>query len=203
MRLRFLAEMLDTSNTLVRNEVLGCLEKLGPDAIKATPALLKLLKKSDPATRFRIATILWKIEKHPAAVTACAELLKTDPRITYEDLKQARSGLSVAASYDPSSPSAGDSLTYQVTNFLGEIGPDAKEALPQLREAAAVGVACWFGTCNCAPFVTYFNDKRTLPQYIRQHRRHYIPATVERSREIFLGEAALQAITKIETKPEK
>lgn len=122
-----LVEMLDAHSGCGRDVALDCLQTLGPKATNAAPVLVKLLAHDDPIVRFRVAPALWAIDKNPAAVAALGELLKVDPAIQYAPHEYTQS-VSVAV---------------EAAKLLGAIGPDAKAALPQLRETAALGRALW------------------------------------------------------------
>jgi HEAT repeat protein len=115
-----LVEMLDTHGGIGRVAAFGCLQKLGPKATDAAPALVKLLKHDDPATRLRAASVLWKVEKDPAAVATLTELVKLDPGIYYV----------TNPGYEPSWRA---SIAGDAARSLGEIGPAAKDALPALK----------------------------------------------------------------------
>jgi HEAT repeat protein len=174
-----LVEMLDACGGCGRADALDGLEKLGPRATAATPALLKLLKHDDPVACLRAALILWKLEKHPAVVTACAELLSAVPDIMYNP-DGIRSG--------------GESVAVHAATFLGDIGPDARAALPQLREAVAVSWTLWLLTCNCEPPGFPINTAAAENAW-RQWRN-----AQDRIR---VGVFAERAIAKIEAKPKK
>ncbi len=117
---------------------LDCLDGLsakdGSNTAKATPALLKLLSAEDPISSYWAAAILWRSERHSAAVTACAKLLAADPRLTFSPSRFA----------DHAAP-----IAERAANLLCEIGPEARAALPSLRQAVAVKWSLWFLTSDC------------------------------------------------------
>jgi HEAT repeat protein len=181
-----LIESLDAHGGYGRTHALACLEQLGPKATEAVPALVKLLAHDDPATRARSAVTLWKIEKHPAALGALAGLLSADPDIKYNPAWWLRET---------------DSIAVYATTVLGEIGPDAKAALPQLREATALGRTLWLlagggdwpsdQPSALAAFTVPHHNKETYRQWRDIADR------------IRVGVSAEQAIAKIEQKPKK
>jgi hypothetical protein len=195
-----LVEILDAPGRCGQNEAFECLEKLGPKATKAVPALLKLLKTNSPVTCGRAASLLWAIEKHPAAVTAFADLLKMDPGYSY--------------TLNPTRPEDGGSVVTRAIKFLGDIGPEAKAALPQLREVVAVGCAFWLFTEGTGSLFTACRPTRVAPAVADYAGGVYLVAPPVRyepvdsrlwnaAARIEAGRAAAEAIAKIEAKPKK
>lgn len=87
------------------------LGRIGIGATAATPVLEKALQNEDPLYRVQAALALWKIAGHPQSVPALrAALRSTDAGVVFEAVRA-----------------------------LGEIGPGAKDAAPDL--AAALGHA--------------------------------------------------------------
>jgi HEAT repeat protein len=121
-----LVEMFDAHGGHGRLDAIECLEELGPKAIKAAPALVKLLKHDDAETRYRAAALLWKLEKNPSAVSALVGLLAAEAKIDSSQFNGVTLKSNLAAS---------------AAQMLGEIGPSAKDALPALREAASWGAS--------------------------------------------------------------
>jgi HEAT repeat protein len=81
------------------------LQELGASGKAAAPRLVRLLTHADPSIRLQAARTLWAVDKNPAAIPALAGLLKGDDHRLGEAAAEA----------------------------LGEIGPDAKDALPALK----------------------------------------------------------------------
>jgi HEAT repeat protein len=86
---------------------IAILGRIGPDAKEAVPVLTKTLQSESPGTRIRAALGLWRIEKNTGAVAVLATLLDSDD----------------------------DNMASLAAQALGEIGPDARTALPKLRNA--------------------------------------------------------------------
>ncbi len=102
-----LVEMMAQPGTEGRAQAFKELAKLGPAAAKAAPQLTKLLKHENLEIRRDAAIVLWKVEKNVTAIPVLASLLKED-----------NTALVMSAAY-----------------ALGQIGPDAREALPALKTA--------------------------------------------------------------------
>lgn len=184
-----LVELLDTDFT--RKDALACLEKLGPKAIKAAPALMKLLKFDDPEMQYQVATLLWKLEKNQAAITTLAELLKRDPVVTPENFPQ--------STVPGTIPGEKSNLALNAAKMLGEIGPDAKEALPALREAILTGLPASVLSGIYAGLATHkVGDQEYIISGSKCYDlyRHYAAI-------VAVSEAATEAIAKIEQKPKK
>lgn len=106
--LPFLLELLDERSVYAKHLAMREIANLDSASIKkAMPKLVPLLRSDQPCIRFHSAVMLWKIEKNPASVPILAALLSEND----------------------------DQLKHVVMESLGEIGPDAKEALPALRDA--------------------------------------------------------------------
>lgn len=180
-----LAEMLDAHGGCACDDALGCLEELGPKAGEGKAALLKLLKRNDPVTQLRAALLLWKIEKHPAVVSTIAELVKADPVFTYDPAKDKKA-------------TSGDSVAVYAADFLGEIGPGARAALPQLREVAALGRTFWlFTRGGDSPYAS-----RGGPGFLYSNNDPYWHWRSVEER-IRVGGFAARAIDKIEGEPKR
>lgn len=128
------------------------LEKLGPQAAKAAPKLSMMLQHEDCGVRFNAAGTLWKIEKNKEVIPVLTALLKDKESAV---------------------------VSRAAAEMLGEIGPDAKAALPTLREAQARGFVEWY----------FFRPYVIHPGFPE-------PAAIA------LGDAAKEAIKKIEAPKE-
>jgi HEAT repeat protein len=102
-----LMEFLQEKSAGFQSYSADALAKIGPAAKPALPALVKLLKSDDSEVRRDVAIALWKIDKNTEGVPALAALLKEPARYLAE-------------------PAA---------MVLGQMGPAARPALPELREA--------------------------------------------------------------------
>jgi HEAT repeat protein len=92
-----------TYENLCKTLCINMLARFGPDAKVAVPTLVKVLKSDSYPLRIVAAEALWRIEKHQDAVPALVEVLKLP-----------------------------DYWSQDTANVLGEIGPDAKPAIPEL-----------------------------------------------------------------------
>ena len=125
----------------------------------------------------------------PAAVAALAELLNVNSDLSYYPDPSLREWVGIAT---------------EAARTLGGIGPDARAALPQLREVAAVGLTFWFLTRGGNSPYQQRNEAGSITVYLppgpadEQYTRWQ---TVEAR--IKTGQAALEAIAKIEGKPKK
>jgi HEAT repeat protein len=185
-----LIEMLDAHGGCGRDDALKGLETLGPKAKKAVPALLKVLKNDAAETRFRTAETLWQVDRNPAAVCALAALLNTPAQMGERP--------------DSGRIEIQSDVARGAVRALGNIGPDARAALPQLREAAAVGQTLWLVTCDCDPpssryLSSFFIPRNRQPVYRPEAAMQWAQA----ERRIELGRAAQEAVDKIEQKPNK
>jgi HEAT repeat protein len=102
-----LIEFLDDDDPNYKSRSAHGLGRIGPAAKSALAKLVSALKHDDPAVRGDAAVALWRIDKNTAGVPVLAALLSAKDRVIAEPAAQA----------------------------LGEIGPDAKEALPALAKA--------------------------------------------------------------------
>lgn len=100
----FLVQCLNASQAEVRAASAQSLGQLGRTASQAVSALSSKVRDSDPSVRHRCAWALWAVSK------------KTDGvRVLIQDLKNSSVGVRVSAA-----------------TALGDIGPDAKQALPAM-----------------------------------------------------------------------
>ena len=101
-----IVELLEEKDAYFKRECARALGTIGPAAKRTTPKLEALLKHESPEVQVQAAIALWRIEKHAGAIPALAAMLmQPGPAAAF-------------AAYG-----------------LWEIGPDAKEALPALKEA--------------------------------------------------------------------
>jgi HEAT repeat protein len=97
------------ANEKLTKPAIRALRAIGPAAKDSVPHLMKMLDRGDAEVRFESARALWNIAKHPKAVPALISILENvDKGIDTE-------------------------IFLQAIDALGEIGPDAKAALPALR----------------------------------------------------------------------
>lgn len=97
---------LHHANAVVRGNAVIALAYFGPEARADLPAVRALLKDDNPVLRCQAAITLWKMERDPGAVVVLTDGL--------------------------SSPDGSARVT--ALNGLRIVGPDAKGALPRLRE---------------------------------------------------------------------
>ncbi|MBN9120269.1 MAG: HEAT repeat domain-containing protein [Planctomycetes bacterium] len=177
-----LVELLDSDHA--RDDALACLEVLGPKAKGAVPALVKFLKHADAEVRCRSAVLLWRLEKDPAGVPVLAELLKADPTLT--DGRSAPFGVK-------------SNIAADAARALGEIGPAARAALPQLRSVVAIGLPA--SVLSRASF-ELGTERHGDTVYVRSGSKGY-EASVRCQALADAGRAAADAIDKIEQGPRK
>ncbi len=98
-----------------RADIAKVLGQIGSAARKAVPSLVRVLKSQSAALRVSAATALWKIEKHPLAIPSLIQQIKDVEGKDgfYEETVQAS----------------------RAADALGEIGAQAKTALPTLQQA--------------------------------------------------------------------
>ena len=107
-------------------ETLGC---IGPSAKTALPALSSALKAPSPSLRLAAAMAIWKIGRRTdGVVPTLVQLLESGKR---QDTKEAKEKINVSRSINPPSKLA--------VWFLGEIGPEAKSAVPALIKTLREG----------------------------------------------------------------
>jgi len=102
-----LVEMLNGNNRFMREYAAKALGSIGPEAKTAIPALEKMLKEPELANRIAAGKALWQIGRSKVGLTS----LMNDAR-NWSDMR-----------------------TSSAVMALGEIGPDAGEAVPALIEA--------------------------------------------------------------------
>ena len=102
-----LIEMLNGNNKFMRENAAKALGSIGPEARTAIPALEKMLKDPEMANRIAAGKALWQIGRSKAGLTS----LMNDAQ-NWSDMR-----------------------TTSAVMALGEIGPDAGDAVPALIEA--------------------------------------------------------------------
>jgi HEAT repeat protein len=104
-----LTAALADPDPFVRQEAARAVGRVGPDAKALLPALSAILEDEEAPTRVTAAFAVWKVgQKADKATAACVACLKASPCATFRA---------------------------QAALVLGEIGPDAKDAVPALRDA--------------------------------------------------------------------
>ncbi|VTR95047.1 heat repeat-containing protein : Marine sediment metagenome DNA, contig: S01H1_L06444 (Fragment) OS=marine sediment metagenome GN=S01H1_15791 PE=4 SV=1 [Gemmata massiliana] len=187
-----LVEVLDATNA-ERNIVLDQLEKLGPKAASAAPALAKLLKDENLNTRYRAATLLWKCAENATGVPVLTELLTQLPPVKS------------AWPYDDRSKEP-KFFASDAANALSEIGPKASTALPALRAQFVVGLgaAVKSGVCLSVPDLDAFGKVFRVVKYSSLAPNSEAAEIHTWYHDlVMLGQAAEGAITKIEQGPKK
>jgi HEAT repeat protein len=136
-----LTEALQDKEAVVQMAALNALGQIGPKAKEALPALKELASKAeDPRIRSAAGPIIAKLG--PDALPVLVELLKVDDSATRKGCLKA-----LGQQKDPPPKSAVPNLSLALTDkdpevralaahLLGQIGPDAKEAVPALTKAA-------------------------------------------------------------------
>jgi HEAT repeat protein len=147
--IRFGPESVSTLTDFVENselslerkiEAVKALAQIGPEAKDAANVLKKMLKDKDPLLRIASATALWRIQKDDGALAVTRTFLKA----TIDGMEKERSSAprrSERTFTDPltaslaTDPSERERLALrELIIFLGEMGPSAKEWLPDLRK---------------------------------------------------------------------
>src|SRR5262249_55309033 len=136
-----LVEVLKRAGPTSRDAVLHSLAELGPEAVAACPALEELLSSPQPFVRLRAAETLGQIDsrrgRRDGAPVARALLFTTGVgmhaaralwALDTED-KEARAAL-LNGLRDRAA-----AARLLAADLLGTLGPDARAAIPQLREA--------------------------------------------------------------------
>lgn len=117
----------DESLASLQGTCVRTLGRIGPPAKPAVPALTKLLKHPDGQLRFSAARALWDIDKNTEGISTAIAILKAGREWW---VKNATSGNSAC-------PGSSLILWRQAIEWLGDIGPAAKAALPELEAALA------------------------------------------------------------------
>jgi HEAT repeat protein len=106
-----LIEVLASQHLSVRRKAPLALGRIGPQAKRAVPALVRLLEDDDSGVRVNAAAALWQIARDPRGIDALEEAIRQG---TYTE-------------------------PYKAAVALGRLGPDAETAVPVL--IAALGHA--------------------------------------------------------------
>jgi predicted Zn finger-like uncharacterized protein len=136
---RALGKALGDKSTEVQKQALAALEELGPDAAPAVEDLRAAFKVGDPVFKARAADVLGKIgPKARAAVEELRGALKSDNLVVEFavaralvaiDKAHAREALKV---YRRALAEDEESLRVAAAGALAQLGPDAREAVPDL-----------------------------------------------------------------------
>jgi HEAT repeat protein len=115
----------DTQARTKAAEVLG---RMGPAAKLAIPALAEVLRGSDNQSRIQAALALWRIDRRtedviPVFVAALKSSFTPSPRST----------LTLPGRFGVAGPPPAP-LCQQAAEALGQMGPEARAALPALRQ---------------------------------------------------------------------
>jgi HEAT repeat protein len=144
-----LVEQLQDTDHVTRYEAAIALGKQGPDAEKAIPALVKAMGNSDRGAAKEMSKALAKIGDK--AIPALIEILRSadakpgQQMYALDALRQMGPGAAKQAKPEliallkPDGKNGGfihRHLAGRAVVILGEIGPDAKDALPDLFDAA-------------------------------------------------------------------
>ena len=115
-------------DTQARAKAAEFLGRTGPSAKPAIPALAEVLRGSDNQTRIQAALALWRIEHRTEEVIPLLTAMLRSPFTP-----PLRSTLSLPCRFglagDPPAP-----LCQQAADALGQIGPEARAAVPALRQ---------------------------------------------------------------------
>jgi HEAT repeat protein len=123
-----LIELLGAPEKEVRADAFQGLNELPTTAIKGSPQLAKWMAKGDAVTRYYAAALAWKVEKNKAAIPVLASL--TNDLTPFNDSER-------SLKYN-------DVVAGRAIALLQKIGPDAKGALPALRQAVVRGFVMWY-----------------------------------------------------------
>ena len=124
----------------VRRASVESLGNLGAAAKPVVPELVKLLADDDAATRVNTAVALWKINRHPKAVPALLEMLRSgaspEPYLAATALGQMQSeSAAVAPGLIAALHSSDGDVRRAAARSLGQLG---KAAFPALGQAKAL-----------------------------------------------------------------
>ena len=121
-----LGQALTDRSLRVRHEVVNLLGRMGPAAEETVPALVETLKQ--PSLRPSVIEVLGRIgPRAKAAVPALVEALKEGPPGDIKEETEISPGFGKGTVHQ--------SVRLRAVIALGQIGPEAKDALPALIEA--------------------------------------------------------------------
>src|SRR5262249_19574702 len=139
-----LVEALQSPDTMIRSQAADLLGQFGARAQEAVPALLVAVRTSPPPVRVRLVDALSKIDlakakeiaaaglpemmqtsmgSGPYGIQAAAILYKLDHQ-NREAARVLREALAHSQSYS----------RQQAASYLGQVGPEAKDFVPAIRE---------------------------------------------------------------------
>jgi HEAT repeat protein len=114
----------------LKHKVVRAMGLVGPAGKDAVPLLKEFLKDERPVLRSAAVVALWRIQKNDEGLPAAREFLNDAIRRMGKGEKSEgdkfANPLSSARSQDPA--------LEEILEFLGEIGPDAKDLLPELKK---------------------------------------------------------------------
>lgn len=133
-----LIKVLESQKGNVVRNAIWALGQIGPSAIDAAPSIVKMLDHDRRDVRIKAIDALGQIRpNHKATILKLAKLVDPeDLELSYHVVK------SLELIGKPSVPSLVELMTHDSPNFrvavirsLGNIGPDARQAIPALKEA--------------------------------------------------------------------
>lgn len=128
-----LVDKLDAESPLLRGNVAMALARFGPESASAVPKLIPMLKDSDPNLRVAAARTLGAIgPAAEAAVPALDDALEDEVGTVTFASAEALGGIGKPAVPVLAARLEDENLRPLVAAVLGEIGPDAVGAVPQL-----------------------------------------------------------------------
>lgn len=133
-----LIKVLESQKGSVLRNAIWALGQIGPSAVDAAPSIVKMLDHDRRDVRIKAIDALGQIRpNHKATILKLAKLVdREDLELSYHVVK------SLELIGKPSVPSLVQLMTYDSPNFrvavirsLGNIGPEASQAIPALKEA--------------------------------------------------------------------
>jgi HEAT repeat protein len=161
-----LFDLLCVPDLSLQDQAFRQLTTLDRGTLKGSAQLAKLLTADNDVVRFYAALLAWETEKNPEAISVLAALLVSKKVLCEREIAYTV-----------------DYVAWHSIGVLGNIGPEAKEAVPALQRIAAMGfIVWWFSTSH------YERPGETRPFYLYDR--------------VALGTAAQGAIDKITAQPE-